>query len=69
MHTLKLHHLVHGKFVKKIGGFVRTRSSWLHKLSQLRDRSGGGIPAHKKIDEELGGRISRKRITPLSYKF
>ena len=74
MHHLKLHHIVHGKYIKKIGGFVQIRSSGLPKLSQLRSRRiGSGIPPHKKIyDDEnfTGGKlIKHKRITPLSYKF
>ena len=75
MHHLKLHHIVHGKFIKKIGGFVQVRSKGLPKLSQLRTRTnliGNGIPAHKKIYENevnIGGKIAHKRIKPLSYKF
>ena len=74
MHHLKLHHIVHGKFIKKIGGFVQVRSKGLPKLSQLRSRTnliGNGIPAHKKIYEnEVGGKlIKHKRITPLKYSF
>ena len=74
MHHLKLHHIVHGKYIKKIGGYVQVRSKGLPKLSQLRSsRLGSGIPAHKKIYENenvSGGKlIKHKRITPLLYKF
>ena len=73
MHHLKLHHIVHGKYIKKIGGYVQIRSKGLPKLSQLRSsRLGSGIPAKKKIYENenvSGGKLMHKRITPLNYKF
>ena len=71
MHHLKLHHIVHGKYIKKIGGYVQVRSKGLPKLSQLRSsRLGSGIPAKKKIyDDVSGGKLMHKRITPLNYKF
>ena len=67
MHKLKLHSIVKGKFIKKIGGFVQVRSHGLPKLSKM--IRGSGIPAHKKINDSISGGRINKRITPLSYKF
>jgi len=74
MHHLKLHHIIHGKYIKKGRGFV-PRSHGLPKLSDFKSRinviTGLGVPAQKRIYENLvGGKLlSKKSITPLKYSF
>ena len=68
---LKLHHIVRGGYIKTRQGFVDPKKHKSH-LSNLMSgvRFGSGTAANKKDIDTLGGSINtRKRITPLKYKF
>ena len=69
---LHLHHLIKGGFIKTRQGFVDPKKHHKSHLSNLMTglRFGSGTPAVKKSIDEIGGGFhTKKRITPLKYRF
>ena len=75
MRHLQLHHIITGGYIKTRHGYVNPHEQKKHHKSHLSSLMGGlkfgsGTPAVKKTIEEYGsGLTTRKRITPLRYKF